>query len=104
MSVNFNTLFSATDAAFGVTGTWTPTGQGARTITMVLSDMGGDIQTREGVFVPDCDSTAYITKSGTVTPARGDLIVHGTVNYDVVAPAREDATRIQWELSLKKRC
>lgn len=103
MSVSFSALFTATDAAFGVTGTWTPTGHSARTVTMILSEMGGDVATQDGVFVPDSDSTAYVTKAGTVTPARGDVLYHGTVAYDVVNHPREDASRGQWELALKRR-
>lgn len=103
MSVSFSALFTATDAAFGVTGTWTPYGHGSRAVTMILSEMTGDIQTHDGVFVPECDSTAYVTKAGTVVPARGDLIYHGTVAYDVVNHPKEDASRGQWELALKRR-
>lgn len=103
MSVSFATVFSATDAAFGEVGTWTPSGQAARTLTMIFSDLAGEMQTTEGVFVPNADCTAYITKAGTVTPARGDLIEQGSSAYDVLSPPREDATRGQWEVHLKKR-
>lgn len=103
MSVSFSVVFSATDAAFGETGTWTPTGHAARTATMVFSDLSGEMQTTEGIFVPSADCTAFITKAGTLEPSRGDLIQQGSVSYDIISPPREDATRGQWEVSLKKR-
>ena len=103
MSINFAALFATTDAAYGESGTWTPANQSARTMTMIFSDMSGEMQTTEGIFIPSADSTAFITKSGTLTPARGDMIQQGITLYDIISPPREDATRGQWEVSLKKR-
>ena len=102
-AVNFAGLFTATDTAFGVSGTITDSGT-ATVCTVVFDEIGGAIQTVEGMIVPEGDCTARITKTYfPARPTRGATIYDGTQTFDIVNPPMDGASRDEWILTLRRR-
>lgn len=102
-SVNFAGLFSVTDTAFGVSGTITESGT-ATVCTMVFDEIGGAIQMADGLYVPEGDCVARITKTNhAARPARGSTLYDGTQTFDIISPAQDGASRDEWILSLRRR-
>ena len=102
-AVSFAGLFSVTDTAFGVSGTVTQSGT-ATVCTMIFDEIGGAIQTADGILVPEGDCSARITKTNYPSrPTRGSTIYDGTQTFDVVSPAVDGASRDEWVLTLRRR-
>jgi hypothetical protein len=102
-SVNFAGLFAATDTAYGVSGTITDSGT-VSVCTMIFDEIGGAIQTADGLLVPEGDCSARITKTYFPSrPNRGATIYDGTQIFDVVNPAQDGASRDEWILTLRRR-
>ncbi len=107
MAIDFSAVFAATDAAFGSVGTYADSQGTIAGVTYIWGEITSELETASGVFVPDYDRQAWITKAGTMwtrAPARGGVIVSGTESYDIVTPPQEGPTSEEWVVHCKRRC